>query len=65
MRTATSKKGAAKPIPLATKKVAINKSITTISKTKKLKTPKPREFTINKFMNFINILNLFKIIIKY
>ena len=37
MRTATSKKGTAKPIPLATKKVAINKSITTKSKTKKLK----------------------------
>ncbi|HBK43062.1 MULTISPECIES: DUF3489 domain-containing protein [unclassified Polynucleobacter] len=37
MRTATSKKGIAKPIPLTTKKVVVKKLITTISKTKGLK----------------------------
>ena len=37
MRTAVSKKGAAKPIPLASKKIAVKKSITTTSKAKEVK----------------------------
>ncbi|MBU3591192.1 DUF3489 domain-containing protein [Polynucleobacter sp. 78F-HAINBA] len=41
MRTATSKKGTAKPIPLATKKAVVQKPITTTSKTKGLKPTTP------------------------